>query len=228
MTTELVPSTHTIREAFEQEVADAGGTMSDAFDDGCRLFLRSVFPGSMEVKPGDRTSRGVALRARGDEILIHPYFLRHVCRNGAIAARALQTRRVERYEFASCPGAAEAVLLDLREAVRACSDERVLAVATERMRAMVDREADVALTFLPALLKMKPEEASRLFDAVWGRFERQADPSSYGLMNAVTSVARDTRDPETRWRLEEAGGGMLARLEPSPAPDDVHAGLVLV
>ena len=27
-------------------------------------------------------------------------------------------------------------------------------------------------------------------------------------MNAVTSVARDTRDPELRWRLEEFGGGI--------------------
>jgi hypothetical protein len=29
-------------------------------------------------------------------------------------------------------------------------------------------------------------------------------------MNAITSLARDTRDPERRWRLEELGGGMLA------------------
>jgi hypothetical protein len=35
-------------------------------------------------------------------------------------------------------------------------------------------------------------------------------------MNAVTSVARDTRDPETRWRLEELGGAIAARLPRAP------------
>jgi hypothetical protein len=50
------------------------------------------------------------------------------------------------------------------------------------------------------------------------------DRSGYALMNAVTSVARDTRDPELRWRLEEFGGGIAAHLEPEPEPDDAAAG----
>ncbi|MHC4275561.1 MAG: hypothetical protein ACYSUR_18110, partial [Planctomycetota bacterium] len=82
--------------------------------------------------------------------------------------------------------------------------------------------------FLPALLKMSPDDARRLFDAVMGRFDRQPDRSSFGLMNAVTSVARDTPDRDTRWRLEEAGGGMLARLMPAPTPSDTSVELVLV
>jgi hypothetical protein len=47
-------------------------------------------------------------------------------------------------------------------------------------------------------------------------------------MNAVTSVARDTRDPELRWRLEEFGGGIpaLAR-DPSPRLDDARAGVLV-
>ncbi len=38
-------------------------------------------------------------------------------------------------------------------------------------------------------------------------------------MNAVTSVARDTADPEVRWRLEEMGGGICAGHTPAPKPD---------
>jgi hypothetical protein len=46
------------------------------------------------------------------------------------------------------------------------------------------------------------------------RFNATPDPdrSAFGLLNAVTSVARETRDPETRWRLEELAGGMPAWL----------------
>jgi hypothetical protein len=37
----------------------------------------------------------------------------------------------------------------------------------------------------------------------------------FGLVNAVTSVARDQKDPQVRWRLEELGGGILAMRFPS-------------
>jgi hypothetical protein len=50
------------------------------------------------------------------------------------------------------------------------------------------------------------------------RFVEGRDTSRFGLMNAITSVARDTRDPEVRWRLEEMGGGIPAAL--SPTSDD--------
>ena len=38
-------------------------------------------------------------------------------------------------------------------------------------------------------------------------------------MNAVTSLVRDTRDPEVRWRLEELGGGIPALVAPTRKPD---------
>jgi hypothetical protein len=42
------------------------------------------------------------------------------------------------------------------------------------------------------------------------RFGQEGDPTMYGLVNAVTSVARDTSDPDLRWKLEEAGGLLIA------------------
>jgi hypothetical protein len=39
-------------------------------------------------------------------------------------------------------------------------------------------------------------------------------------MNAVTSVARDTADPEVRWPLEEMGGGICAGLTAVLEPED--------
>ena len=55
---------------------------------------------------------------------------------------------------------------------------------------------------------MPPEIAAQLLDSIRGRYTASRDRSRFGLMNAVTSVARDTRDPELRWRLEELGGGI--------------------
>ncbi len=45
-------------------------------------------------------------------------------------------------------------------------------------------------------------------------------------MNAVTSVARDTRDPVTRWRLEELGGQIAVTQPGAPVLDDGAAALI--
>jgi hypothetical protein len=96
------------------------------------------------------------------------------------------------------------------------------------MREMSDREADAALSFLPAILTMFPDEAARWYDAIQVRFARSADRTMYGVMNAITALARDIADPQARWRLEEAGGGMLAVLSPAPTPDDACVALAPV
>ena len=73
------------------------------------------------------------------------------------------------------------------------------------------------LHLLRVLPHVPPDVRARVLRTIVRRFEAEDDGSTLGLVNAVTSVARDTPDPEMRWRLEELGGGMLARL-PERAP----------
>jgi hypothetical protein len=56
---------------------------------------------------------------------------------------------------------------------------------------------------------------ARFLNEILEQFSAGGDPTRFGLMNAVTAVARDTRDPDDRWRLEEFGGAVGATLEPS-------------
>jgi hypothetical protein len=69
---------------------------------------------------------------------------------------------------------------------------------------------------LPHLSRMPAEMAARVAPMVFQRFASGRDMTLFGLVNAVTSVARDTRDPDVRWRLEELGGSMPARVLGSP------------
>ena len=62
-----------------------------------------------------------------------------------------------------------------------------------------------------------------VMEDIVSRFTRGRDDSVFGLINAVTSVARDTRDPETRWRLEELGGSIPALVSPAPKPGGAEA-----
>jgi len=67
---------------------------------------------------------------------------------------------------------------------------------------------------------------AEVLEQIAGRFLRERDRSAFGLMNAVTSLARDTREPEMRWRLEEFGGGVPALLKPAPDLDDAAVELM--
>ena len=49
---------------FTEEVISRGGRVTDNFDDGRRLFTRSILPHVEEVRPGDQMQGGVALKAR--------------------------------------------------------------------------------------------------------------------------------------------------------------------
>jgi hypothetical protein len=207
-----------IRELFTEEIARAGGTVSDAFDDETHLFLRSILPGTREVRPKDRMQGGVALRATEKEIRVHPYLFRQVCRNGAIVVHAIQTRRIELAEFPTLN--VPEVLVDLREAVRDCCSPEAFASGVEGMRTASEREADVALQLLPMLSRLPRGYSTKLIAQIISRFTAERDRSAFGLVNAVTSVARDTSDPEMRWNLEEFGGGIPALVKPSPKVDD--------
>jgi hypothetical protein len=213
-----LPAAPEIREAFEQEVRDLGGTVPDVYAEGDLLFARAVLPAAADVRPGDRIHGGVAVRTHDTEILVYPYTYRVVCTNGAIAAFATGSRVVERVDLAAPSPVIAAVLEELRAAVRACAAPAALDASVGTMRTAAQREADVMLQLMPVLPHVPPGIRARVLRTIVRRFEADRDRSVFGLVNAVTSVARDTADPELRWRLEELGGGMLARLPEQPRP----------
>jgi len=217
-------TTAELRELFAEEITAAGGTVSDTFDDGRRLFVRSILPQVREVRAADQLQGGVALRACEGEVWVHPYVFRLVCRNGAIMAHAIQTRHIEASEYAT----PEATATDVRAAIQACSAEEAFTTAAEQMRSALEAEVDIALNLLPTLSRMPSHVAAQLVPQIVQRFFGEGDRSRFGLMNAVTSLARDTRDPELRWRLEELGGAVPVERSPTSKPPAARAKAVLV
>ncbi len=217
-------TTGEIKEIFANEVEAAGGRVSDAFDDGTRIFLRAVLAGEKEVARRDRVQGGVAVRATEDDIWVHPYVFRRICKNGAIRAHAIETREIRRFDF-STEEQAE-VASALCEAIRACCcDEAFARGAAEMRSARESSQVDLALTMMPLFARFAQGSESRsVISLIFDRFLAGQDKSRFGVMNAVTSVARDTRDPEVRWRLEEFGGGIAAVVtKPKRGPDRVRA-----
>ena len=206
-------TTACVLEAFSHEIAEHGGTVSDTFNDGERLFVRAVLPHADDVRPNDRIKGGVALKGCGGEVWVHPYVYRLVCRNGAIMAQAVASRHVAAvFEWDE-----EQAVVEVREAVRACCEPEVFTTSSQQIRSARDIVADHALNLLPMLTQMQGSIGAQVVQQILQRFFADGDRSRFGLMNSVTSVARDTADPEARWNLEELGGGIPVAA-PRPVP----------
>jgi hypothetical protein len=187
----------------------------ETFDDGSRLFSRSLIPSVEEVRPNDRLQGGLALRATDSEIWLHPYLFRQVCRNGAIMAHSLESWHVEYSQYA----AEDDVIRSLQEAVCACSERGVFIEAVQEVRTSADAQVDLVLSLLPMMSQLQGAVSTELIFQIVERFSADQNQSRFSLMNAVTSVARDTRDQEQRWRLEELGGGIGAGVTPKQPSD---------
>jgi hypothetical protein len=212
-------TTAEIGDVFADEIATMGGTVTENFPDGERLFARSVLPRPREVLPDDWVQDGVALRATGGDVLIHPYIYRQTCSNGAIC-EVWRTGQVGRIDRLDRDQAAELI----REAVRACSAKEGFMAFAEEMRSASRVRADLTVHLMPLLSRLPVgDEAARLFGDIMERFLEDADSSRFGLLNAVTSVARDMSDPEARWRLEEFGGAILSGRPLPPGSDESRA-----
>ncbi len=214
-----VLSTREIRALFAEEISDAGGAVSDVYDDGDWLFARSTLPWIADVRPKDQMQGGVALKATEREVSIHPYLFRLVCRNGAIRAHAIQSLRIEISDMLL----PEVASVSLREGVRASCAKEAFTEGVEEVRSATETSLDQALDLLPLLLRMPHPNNPRIIREILSRFFEETDRSRFALMNAVTSVARETRDPALRWRLEELGGGIPVSRPTHPVSPDYVA-----
>ena len=225
-----LPSVADIGAVFTEECTSLGATAIDTYEDDRRLFQRAVVTPGVDVRPGDPIRGGIALRAVGSAVDVHPYTWRQVCTNGAIRATTTDTFRVARIEVEAVSASAAFVgdfVAELRRAIQTCADRRYLVESRDAMRGAAEMEAEAMLSMLPHLLRMRGDEREHLVSMVLGRYEEDIDRSAYGVVNAVTSVARDTEDPALRWRLEQTGGKLLhmafALASGSGAPAQVPA-----
>lgn len=208
-------TTEKILDIFSDEVQTRRGRVTEAFRDGGRLFVRSLLPHIADVRPNDGMQGGLALRAIEEELWLHPYLFRQVCRNGAITAHTIESLHVECLDVYS---AKEGTVM-LREAIAVCSEEQVFTKSIRQIRSSATSKTDELLNLMPFLSHFQKLGMGRFLPEIVARFFGEHDRTQFGFMNAITSLARDTRDPDDRWTLEELGGGIGARLWPRQPND---------
>ena len=111
--------------------------------------------------------------------------------------------------------------------MRACSAAEVFDHATRQVKSATTTEVSSDISTLLLFSSLWRTIPADLQDDIVETFLEDDDRSAFGLMNAVTSVARDQDDPEVRWQLEELGGGVPAMNFPYVRPDGSEAELLV-
>ena len=210
MTTTYFPTTSEIALAFADEISSLGGSVSDSYDDGSRLFVRAHLSTERDVRPGDTLKGGVALRTVGPSISVHPYTYRKICSNGAIAAQVTGTREIRRVEFASATEFVAGAIEEIRLTVRQCAEPAVFEKTARDMKFTRHVLVEAMIQTLPILERVPADYREHIIAMLAREFDNANDGTYYGVMNAITAVARDTADAETKWQLEEFGGSIPA------------------
>ncbi|MFA5802042.1 MAG: hypothetical protein WC911_06145 [Thermoleophilia bacterium] len=203
-------STAEITASFIEGIQAERGKVRDTYDDSRYLYIRSVLPYSFKVTKKDKIHGGLALKSTTTELWLHPYLFRQVCRNGLIAASTMQSVCMEYDTFSEGEEGIEELALEIPWAIRNCARKEFFQEAAGQMKDArkrgVEWKTDYELKLLSMLNSGHGDSFTRkIIREIRRRFEVEEERTLYGMANATTSMARDTRDPALKWQLEQLG-----------------------
>jgi hypothetical protein len=191
-----------------------------------RLYIKVVNRQlQLDVKVGDPVQAGVIISNSEiglGSIRIEPLVYRLVCLNGMVVpdkgmkkyhtGRAIESDE-EAYEiFTDETKEAEdkALLLKVRDMVRAATSEALFTQIVDQMRDATERKIEghpaKAVEVLANKFNMNQSENSSVLD----HLIKGGDLSAYGLLNAVTRTSQDLEDYDRATEFEVMGGQVLS------------------
>jgi len=193
-----------------------------------RLYLKVVAPRvEGEVKKGDVVQAGVLItnsEVGKGALSVQPLVFRLVCLNGLVIpdsrvranhiGRRLDQESLDVYADDTLRADDQAVMLKLRDTVRAAVDQAIFAKRLDTMRGAA--ESDKLTAPVKAIEKLGDKFGllQSETDAVLTRLIEGGDLSQWGVLNAVTRAAQDVESYDRSTELEAVGGRILT-LSPS-------------
>lgn len=190
-----------------------------------RMYIKAVFPSiQQEVSPGDIVQSGIVIsnsEVGQGAVKIEPLVYRLVCTNGLIVNDAsLLSRHVggriskeehllEILSDEAIRADDTAIMLKIRDVVRASFDDVHFGTVVEKMRAAKDDQMKSRVNETVKVLSKKHSLTEFEGDTILRHLIEGADLSRYGLLNAVTRSAQDMESYDRATELETLGGTIL-------------------
>jgi hypothetical protein len=182
------------------------------------LYLKAIDRTlTASIRDGDVVCGGLIIRnseVGASALRAEPFILRRVCGNGLILEQSLKRVHLGRQimEIGEMDWSEETRELEdralwskVRDIIRAAFDKKIFQSWVERLRestkVRIERPIE-AVNNIVGHLGLSEEQKQRLL-------MHFSEPTKFGLVNAVTNLAREMKDVEEQVRLEELGGRIL-------------------
>jgi hypothetical protein len=182
------------------------------------LYLKTVDKTlTFEVREEDVIYGGLILRnseVGASAFRVEPFILRKICSNGLIGAHSLKKIHLGRQTL-------EVGEIDWSEETRELEDQALWAKVKDIIGATFEQEVFESwvekLKESTEIVVEKPVKAVNNIVKLAGLKEEQrnellmhfSEHTKYGLVNAITTLARDTKSVDEQIRMEEFGGKLL-------------------
>lgn len=192
-------------------------TISQSFADDTNFYLKAITDQRAEVKVGDIVEGGIIIRnsevGRG-ALRVEPYVNRLVCNNGAVVGtyRRFHLGRDNGKELGdqsiwsdiTNTQRDELVWSEVSDIVKATLDGKFFDEYVQKAKALTEKTYQKPMEVLNHQLgtwKFSKEEA----DAILNSFVNGGDSSAWGIVNAMTSIAKTAETVARQVEIEELG-----------------------
>jgi len=184
------------------------------------LYLKAIDRTlTAKIREEDLVCGGLLIRnseVGASALRVEPFILRKVCGNGLILQRSLkkihlgrQTLEIGEINWSDETRELEdrVLWLKVRDIIRSTFDEEIFESWVRKLRESAEIKLENPIEAVDNIVKLaglSEEQKQRLL-------MHFSEPTKYGLINAVTNLAGETKDVEKQIELEELGGEILAQ-----------------
>lgn len=175
-------------------------------------FIRALLPRQFAPAPGDQFQHGIAFAIWADKgIEVCPYVIRHVCANGMVishtflAAHVVDAKKIPEYDLSA----------KLMDAMIACGAKQLRDKIEKTVISSLEQPGNLRQVFHRLSSFTQWQQRTTLLNQIVKRLDPWDRTSLYNIMNAITSLARDSEDADLKWNLEKLGWEVLLGSQPT-------------
>jgi hypothetical protein len=164
-------------------------------------FIRAILPPLIQINHRDQINYGVAFKVhKNNKIEVGPYLYRIVCENGAVVNNEIFNQEL------SVNGLMDfEIKAKLLDAIDECCSLTAYKYAQKNILESTKVPANLRLIFNRLAHFTQWDQRTSVYNHIIRRLDMEEQPTKYDLLNAITSLARDTIDPELKWNLQKLG-----------------------
>lgn len=196
-----------ITELFTQKVSQYGGHVIQTSTNAEHVLIEATLTVSDTLLKGDYVQGGVALYYSPTLIAIHPYLFRLICESGLLIANTPEDCII--WQQGDAEPTEETLNTRLNTAIQCCTKKDTFSQTITSLKTSLSQE----VILLKEILSLpRFTEDNSLLDELLKHAIIEDEDTAFGLINTITSTARDINIPQTCYQLQKLAGEITQKV----------------